>query len=163
MNVKVNIKSSECGKTGFIAHICRNELWYGIGSEVVVVSTGFVTWFFYCRKSQDLRNAIFSKLNLDNAEFVKFLSNANLTGNDKEARKFYLKFLTISDFYVTRSNGVTLIDFVKGLKSYYNDKVPANKWFNSVKNRSKVTMNNPSFLILPNSKGILDKKFKNGI
>jgi len=32
MNVIVNIKSSECGKTGFIAHICRNELLYGIGT-----------------------------------------------------------------------------------------------------------------------------------
>ena len=89
MNVIVNIKSSECGKTGFIAHICRNELLYGIGTVSTIALQLIATWYFYCRKSQDLRNAIFSKLNLNNTDFIILLNNINPTGIEKKVKKFY--------------------------------------------------------------------------
>jgi len=136
MNVIVNMKASECEKTGFVAHICRNKLWYGIGLGVVLLSSGTATWYFYCRKSQDLRNAIFSKLNISDADFITFLSNTNLTGVDKEAKKFYSKFFTVSGSDVNAVAEATVVDFVKGLDGFYNDKVPTNTWYNLIKGKS---------------------------
>ena len=133
LNVKFNMKASECERTGVVAHICRNKVWYITGTGLAVVGSIAATWWCCYKKTQEVRDGFFAKVGGPDADLITLLSNTDAKGNDKQIKNILSKFFKVNNGALESNNSAKAIDFLAKLKDWKNDKVSCCAWFDAIK------------------------------
>ena len=116
------MKASECERTGVVAHICRNKVWYITGTGVAVVGSVAATWWCCYKKTQEVRDGFFAKVGGPDADLITLLSNTDAKGNDKQIKNILSKFFKVNNGALESNNSAKAIDFLAKLKDWKNDK-----------------------------------------